>query len=100
MEDLRSFLIEGSTVKTKLEKATEWIPNVAYKIGYERKEIEIALDERYISDLIMAGDKMRVTQTVNGYEYILDCIITQICIEPRRLIQLRVENITKTQQET
>lgn len=96
MEELRSFLVEGSTVKTKLEKSTEWIPNVAYKISYERKEVEIALDDRYISDLVMAGDKMRVTQTADGYEYILDCIIIQICIEPRRLIQLRVENITKT----
>ena len=96
MEDLRSFLVEGSTVKTKLEKATEWIPNIAYKISYERKEVEIALDDRYVSDLVMAGDKMRLTQTVDGYEYILDCIIIQICIEPRRIIQLRVENITKT----
>ena len=96
VERLSSFLVEGSTIKSKLDKATEWIPNIAHKIDFNKNEIEIALDERYISDLVMVGDKMRLTQTVEGYEYIIDCTIIQIRIEPERVIQLRVNDISKT----
>ena len=97
MEKLLDFLVEESVIKTKLGKASEWIPNVAHKVYSEENEIEIALDERYLSSLVMVGDDMQVTQTIDGYEYILNCIITQISIEPKRIILLRVNDVKKIQ---
>ena len=97
MEQLTEFLIEKSLIKTKLSKANEWIPNIVYRILDNGNEIEIALDERYLSSLVMVGDDIQVTQTIEGYEYIIDCTITQISIEPKRAILLRVNNIRKVQ---
>lgn len=95
MEQLTDFLIEKSLIKTKLSKANDWIPNIVHKILDNGNEIEIALDERYLSSLVMVGDDIQVTQTIEGYEYIIDCTITQISIEPKRVILLRVNNIRK-----
>ena len=97
MERLLDFLVEESVIKTKLGKASDWIPNVAHKVYFEENEIVIALDERYLSSLVMVGDDMQVTQTLEGYEYILNCIITQISIEPKRIILLRVNDFKKIQ---
>jgi len=97
VENLSVFLVEESIVKTKLGKANDWIPNIVYKIYFEKNEFEIALDDRYISSLIMVGDDMQITQTIDGYEYIINCMITQISIEPKRIILLKVNNIKKVQ---
>ena len=97
MEKLTDFLIEKSLIKTKLNKANDWIPNIVHRILDDGNEIEIALDERYISSLIMVGDNMQVTQTIEGFEYIIDCIITQISIEPKRVVVLKVNDIKKVQ---
>lgn len=97
MEKISDFLVEESIVKTKLGKANEWIPNVVYKMFSDEDEIEIALDDRYLSSLIMVGDDMQLTQTIEGFEYIINCIITQIKIEPTRTILLKVENVKKVQ---
>ncbi len=97
MENLSDFLVEGSIVKSKLEKANDWIPNVANRIFSDTNEVEIALDERYLEALIMVGDNMQLTQTINGFEYIMECIITQIRIEPTRTILLKVNDVRKIQ---
>lgn len=97
MERLSDFLIEGSTVKSKLGKSSEWVPNVIDKVYFDINELKIALDSRYLANLIMVGDSMQLTQTIDGFEYIMDCIITQIHIEPTRAIRLRVDNVKKVQ---
>lgn len=97
MEKISDFLIEESLIKTKLGKSNEWITNIVYKIFLEENEIEIALDDRYLSSLIMVGDDMQLTQTINGFEFIIDCMITQIKIEPTRTVLLKVENVKKIQ---
>lgn len=97
MEKLSDFLIKESIVKTKLGKANEWIPNIVNKLDSDKNEIEIALDDRYISSLIMVGDDMQLTQTIDGYEYIINCMITQISIEPKRIILLKVMDFKKIQ---
>ena len=97
MESLSEFLVEGSIVKSKLEKANDWIPNVANRIFPSSNEIEIALDDRYLSALVMVGDDMQLTQTIDGFEYIMECIITQIRIEPTRTILLKVNDVRKIQ---
>ena len=40
---------------------------------------------------------MKVTKTVEGFEYIIDAVITQIRIEPTRTMLLRAEDIIKVQ---
>ena len=97
MEKISDFLVEESIVKTKLGKANDWIPNIIYKMFADEDEIEIALDERYLASLIMVGDDIQLTQTIEGFEYIIDCIITQIRIEPTRTILLKVESVKKIQ---
>ncbi len=97
MENLSDFLVEGSIVKSKLEKTNDWIPNVANRIFFDTNEVEIALDERYLEALIMAGDNMQLTQTINGFEYVMECVITQIRIEPTRTILLKVNDVRKIQ---
>lgn len=97
MEKILDFLVKESIVKTKLDKSNEWIPNVVHRIFPEENELEIALDDRYLLSLIMVGDTMQITQTIEGFEYIIDCIITQIKIEPARTILLKAENIKKIQ---
>ena len=92
---LSDFLERESLVKTKLGKSEEWIPNIANKIYIETNELEIVLDERYLSSLVMVGDDIQVTQTIDGYEYIIDAVITQIKIEPTRTMLLKVNNIKK-----
>ena len=72
-------------------------PNIIYKMFVDEDEIEIALDERYLASLIMVGDDIQLTQTIEGFEYIIDCIITQIRIEPTRTILLKVESVKKIQ---
>ena len=97
MEKLSDFLVEKSLIKTKLVKANDWIPNIVHRLFADENEIEIALDDRYLTSLIMVGDTMQVTQTIEGYEYIISCTITQISIEPKRVILLRVDDIKKIQ---
>jgi len=69
---LSDFLVKDSIVKTKLEKSETWIPNIAYKIFSQSNELEIALDDRYLSDLVMVGDNIELTQTIDKYEYIIN----------------------------
>lgn len=97
MENVKmiDFLKEESVIKTKLDKANDWIPNIAYKIYNDEELLEIALDERYLQSLVMVGDVMEVTQTLEGYEYIMEGIITQIKIEPTRTIILKINEIKK-----
>lgn len=97
MESLSDFLVEGSIVKTKLDKASEWIPNIINKICFEKNELEIVLDDRYLTSLVMVGDCIQLTQTIGGYEYIINCTITQISIEPKRVIVLKVNDTKKIQ---
>lgn len=94
---LADFLNNDDIIKTNLEKSSEWIQNIAYKVFSDENEIEIAFDDRYLSSLVMVGDKMKITRTLDGFEYIIDAIITQIRIEPTRTMLLRVENINKVQ---
>lgn len=92
---LLDFLEKESVVKTKLDKSNEWISNIVHNISVENDEIEIALDERYLASLIMVGDNIQLTQTVEGYEYIMNCMITQISIEPKSVISLKVNDVKK-----
>lgn len=94
---LADFLNNEDIIKTNLEKSNDWIQNIAYKVFSEDNEIEIAFDERYLNCLVMVGDKMKITKTSDGFEYIVDSIITQIRIEPTRTMLLRVEGIKKVQ---
>lgn len=94
---LSDFLYNDDIVKTNLEKSNDWIANIAYKVFPEDGEFEIAFDDRYLNSLVMVGDKMKVTKTVEGFEYIIDAVITQIRIEPTRTMLLRVEDINKVQ---
>ena len=94
---LSDFLIEDSVVKTKLEKSETWIPNIAYKISSDMGEIEIALDDRYLEFLVMVGDNIELTQTIDKFEYIINAIITQIRIEPTRTMLLKVKDINKVE---
>ena len=73
---LSDFLTEDSVVKTKLEKSEMWIPNVAYKIFADTNEIEIALDDRYLGSLVMVGDNIEVTQTIDKFEYIINAVLS------------------------
>ncbi len=94
---LADFLYNDDIIKTNLEKSNDWIANVAYKVFSDDDELEIAFDGRYLNSLVMVGDKIKVTKTVDGYEYIIDAVITQIRIEPTRTMLLRVEEINKVQ---
>ena len=94
---LADFLNNEDVIKTNLEKSNDWIQNIAYKVFSDDNEIEIAFDERYLNSLVMVGDKMKITKTLDGYEYIVEAIITQIRIEPTRTMLLRVEEIKKVQ---
>jgi hypothetical protein len=94
---LSDFLNNDDIIKTSLEKSNDWIQNIAYKVYSDSNELEIAFDDRYLSSLVMVGDKMKITKTMDGYEYIVDAIIIQIRIEPTRTMLLRVENIIKVQ---
>ena len=42
---LSDFLVEESIVKTKLQKSSDWIQNVVYKLFDEKEELLIALDD-------------------------------------------------------
>lgn len=94
---LSDFLKQEDILKTKLDKGNDWIPNIAYKIFNDIDELEIALDDRYLSSLVMVGDNIQLTKTYEGYEYIVNAIIVQIKIEPTRTMLLRVENIKKVE---
>lgn len=94
---LADFLNNDDIIKTNLEKSNDWIQNIAYKVFSDENELEIAFDDRYLGNLVMVGDKMKVTKTIDGFEYLIDAIITQIRIEPTRTMLLRVENINKVQ---
>lgn len=94
---LADFLNNEDIIKTNLEKSSDWIQNVAYRVFSNDNELEIAFDERYLNSLVMVGDKMKITKTADGFEYIVDTIITQIRIEPTRTMLLRVEDIKKVQ---
>jgi len=94
---LSDFLNQEDILKTKLEKANEWIPNIAYKIFDDIDELEIALDDRYLNSLVMVGDNIQLTKTSDGYEYIINAVIVQIKIEPSRTMLLRVKNIKKVE---
>ncbi len=94
---LDDFLYNDDIVKTNLEKSNDWIANIAYKVFSEDEEFEIAFDDRYLNSLVMVGDKMKVTKTFEGFEYIIDAVITQIRIEPTKTMLLRVEEINKVQ---
>jgi len=94
---LTDFLLEDSIVKTKLQKSETWIPNIAYKIFPDANEIEIALDDRYLGSLVMVGDNIELTQTIDKFEYIINAVITQIRIEPTRTMLLKVKDINKVE---
>lgn len=94
---LKDFLHNDDIIKTNLEKSNDWIQNIAYKVFSDENELEIAFDDRYLNSLVMVGDNMKITKTLNGYEYIVDTIITQIRIEPTRTMLLRVNSIKKVQ---
>lgn len=94
---LSDFLNNDDIIKTSLEKSNDWIQNIAYKVYSDNNELEIAFDDRYLSSLVMVGDKIKITKTIDGYEYIVDAIIIQIRIEPTRTMLLKVENIIKVQ---
>ena len=67
---LSDFLNNDDIIKTSLEKSNDWIQNIAYKVYSDNNELEIAFDDRYLSSLVMVGDKMKITKTMDGYEYI------------------------------
>lgn len=94
---LSNFLNNEDIIKTNLEKSNDWIQNIAYKVFSEENELEIAFDDRYLSSLVMVGDRMKITKTLDGYEYIINAVITQIRIEPTRSMLIRVEDINKVQ---
>lgn len=94
---LKDFLYTDDIIKTKLDKSDDWIPNIAYKVFSDENELEIAFDDRYLNCLVMVGDSMKITKTLDGYEYIIVAIITQIRIEPTRTMLLRIENINKVE---
>ncbi|MBP3284378.1 MAG: PilZ domain-containing protein [Clostridia bacterium] len=92
---LRDFLDVQSTVKTGLPKSTDCILNTVTAIYEERGEVEIKFDERYVAALTMVGDDLRVTKTLDGYEYVMDTTIIKIQIEPTKSMVLKVHSINR-----
>jgi len=93
--ELKDFLELNSTIKTNLPKSTDYILNTVTGIFYENNEIEIRFDDRYLTALTMVGDELKVTQTLNGYEYVIDTTIIQIRIEPTKSMLLKVNSINR-----
>ena len=59
---LADFLNEKDLIKTNLERSKDWIANIAYKIFSEDNELEIAFVDRYLNNLVMVGEKMKVRE--------------------------------------
>lgn len=93
---LSDFLEIDSIIKTSVKNG-EWISNIVSDISPDMQEIEIPFNEKYLGSLTMVGDDMQLTQTIDGYEYITDTIITQITIEPKKCMRLRVKDIKKVE---
>lgn len=92
---LEDFLKVDSIVKTSFPKSSDCITNTVTGIFADRNEIELKFDERYVAALTMVGDELRVSQTIDGFEYVVDTTIIQIRIEPTKSMVLRVNSINR-----
>jgi len=95
MEEIKinEILQRGYQIKTQVQDGRDWIVNSVVNI-YEN-EIEIIFDDRYLNELILVGDTMKLTYKIDEWEYIIDAWITGIKIDPNKIIILKVTNIKK-----
>jgi len=92
---LKDFLKVNSIVKTSFPKSTDCIVNMVTDVEFEKNEIEVKFDERYVAALTMVGDELIVSQTLDGFEYVINTTIIQIRIEPTKSMVLQVNSINR-----
>ena len=85
----------GSPIRTQVQDSIEWIPNTIVNVYEVTDEIEIIFDDRYLDELILVGDAMKITYKENEWEYIIDAWITGIKVEANKIITLKVASIKK-----
>lgn len=90
IQDVKEFLETGIEVKTKLANSKEWIKNTVVKIDDAGNEFEIRLKKKYIEDIIMIGDSIKVECSMDGGNYILDGWITNIAVDKNESVNIRV----------
>lgn len=97
MEDIKisGLLHRGTQIKTQVQDSRDWIANTVVNFYENSNEIEIIFDNRYVNDLVLVGDEMKLTYREEEWEYIIDTLITGIKIEPNKIITLKIINVKK-----
>ena len=97
MEEIKvnELLHRGSQIKTQVQDSRDWIPNTIVNVYEVTDEIEIIFDDRYLNELILVGDAMKITYREEEWEYIIDAWVTGIKVEPTKIITLKTVNIKK-----
>ena len=97
IQDVKDFLEKGATIKTKLVNSKDWIKNTVISIDEAGNEFEIELKKKYIEDIIMIGDSIKVECQLEENNYILDGWITNISINKNESINIRVFAMQKVE---
>ena len=97
IQDVKEFLEKGATIKTKLVNSKDWIKNTVVNIDEAGNEFEIQLKKKYIEDIIMIGDSIKVECQVDESSYVLDGWITNISINKNESINIRVFAMQKVE---
>lgn len=97
MDDIKinELVHRGSPIKTQVQNSIDWISNTIVNVYEVTDEIEIVFDDRYINELILVGDAMKITYKENEWEYIIEAWITGIRMENDKIITLKVASIKK-----
>ena len=97
IQDVKEFLEKGAAIKTKLVNSKDWIKNTVVSIDEAGNEFEIELKKKYIEDIIMIGDSIKVECQVEENNYILDGWITNISINKNESINIRIFAMQKVE---
>lgn len=97
IQDVKEFLEKGATIKTKLVNSKDWIKNTVVSIDEAGNEFEIELKKKYIEDIIMIGDSIKIECQVEEVSYVLDGWITNISINKNESINIRVFAMQKVE---
>ena len=97
IQDVKEFLEKGATIKTKLVNGKDWIKNTIVNIDEAGNEFEIELKKKYIEDIIMIGDSIKVECKVEDSSYVLDGWITNISISENESINIRIFAMQKVE---
>jgi len=97
MEEIKinELLHRGSKIKTQVQDSREWISNTIVNVYEVTDEVEIIFDDRYLDELILVGDAMKITYKEDEWEYIIDAWITGIKVEPNKFITLKIVSVKK-----